>query len=185
MLKLVIGLGNIGKQYSATVHNMGFMVVDGVAEKLGVKFKKKECDAEIAEAFVGGEKVILAKPTTYMNLSGIAAKGLMKKYKISIDEIVVVSDDIDLEPSKIRIREQGSAGTHNGLKSIIAEIGGNNFKRVRIGVGKAPEFMDLADYVLSKVKMTEAQKLGIDKGINSVYDLVMGESVSAVMQKYN
>ena len=109
MIKLVIGLGNIGKKYEGTVHNMGFMVVDQVAEKLGVRFKKKECDAETAEAFVGGQKVILAKPTTFMNLSGIAVKGLMKKYKTNIDEILVISDDIDLEPGRIRIREQGSA----------------------------------------------------------------------------
>lgn len=185
MIKLVIGLGNVGKKYEATVHNMGFMVVDKVAERLNVKFKKKECDADVAEAFVNGEKIILAKPTTFMNLSGIAAKGLMKKFKINVDEIIVISDDIDLEPGRIRIREQGSAGTHNGLKSIIAEIGANNFKRVRIGVGEAPEFMDLADFVLSKAKMTQDQMMGIDKGANSVYDLIMGDSMSAVMQRYH
>ena len=185
MIRLVVGLGNIGKEYSATVHNAGFMVIDGVADKFGVKFKKKECQAEIAECFVHGEKIILAKPTTYMNSSGIAVKGLMKKYNIAIEEVLVISDDIDLSPSIIRIREKGSAGTHNGLKSIIEETGSTLFKRLRIGVGKPPEFMSLVDYVLSKLKMTDEQKQGLDKGISSVYDLVMGTDISVCMQKYH
>ena len=185
MIKLVVGLGNIGKKYEKHVHNLGFMVVDLVAEKLGAKFKKKECDAEVAEVFLSGTKIVLAKPTTFMNASGIAVKSLMKKHGIEIDEILIVSDDIDLEPGRIRIREKGSAGTHNGLKSVIEETQSTLFKRVRIGAGKAPEFMNLADYVLSNVKMTEEQKAGIDKGANSVYDLVNGADLSAVMQKYH
>ena len=186
MIRLVVGLGNIGKQYESTVHNMGFMVVDKVASKLGVSFKKKECDAEIAEVFKNSEKIILAKPTTYMNNSGIAVKALAKKYKIAIEDIVVISDDIDLVPGRIRIREKGSAGTHNGLKSIIAELGDSNFKRIRIGVGKPTnEYMDLADFVLSKAKMTDELKMGIDKGADCVYDLVNGNTIDVVMQKYN
>jgi len=185
MIRLVVGLGNIGKEYEKTVHNMGFIVVDNVASKLNVKFKKKECQAEIAEAYISGEKVILAKPTTYMNNSGIAVKGLAKKYNISPEDIIVVSDDIDLVPGKIRLRLSGSAGTHNGLKSIIAELGSKDFKRVRIGVGRAPEYMDLADFVLSKAVMSDEQKLGIDKGVNAVYDLITGITFENTSQKYN
>lgn len=185
MLKIIVGLGNVGKKYEKTVHNMGFMVVDKLADKLSVKFKKKECDAEVAEYFMNGENIVLAKPTTFMNASGIAVKSLMKKYGAKANEILIVSDDIDLEPGKIRIREKGSAGTHNGLKSVIGEIGTQEFLRVRIGVGRSPEFMDLADFVLSNAKMTDEQVMGIDKGSSSVYDLIMGDSVGAVMQKYH
>ena len=185
MIKLVVGLGNIGKQYENTVHNMGFIVVDEVVKQFKSKFKKKECNAEVAEVFLNGEKIIFAKPTTYMNNSGIAVKELKNKYKLEIDDIVVVLDDIDLAPGQIRLRAHGSAGTHNGLKIIIAETGQTNFKRVRVGVGKAPEFMDLADFVLSKAKMTNEQKMGIDKGVQAVYDLVLGDSFDKVSQEFN
>ena len=185
MIKLVIGLGNIGKAYEKTVHNMGFIVLDGVAEKTDTKFKTKECDAETAFIYMNGEKVVLARPTTYMNNSGVAVKELMRKYKVECNDILVIVDDIDLAPGTIRLREKGSAGTHNGLKSIIAEIGTGDFKRVRVGVGRPPEFMDLADFVLSNAKMTSEQKQGIDKAINCVYDLVMGETFDKASQKYN
>ena len=185
MIKLVIGLGNIGKEYDKTVHNMGFMVIDELSSRLGVKFSKKECNSEIAKFRFNGEDVIFAKPTTYMNASGIAAKGLRNKYKLTNSEILIICDDIDLPQGKVRIRERGSAGTHNGLKSLIHELGDGEFTRVRVGVGRPPEFMDLVDYVLSKIKITEDVKQGIDKSASAVYDLLSGESLQKVMGKYN
>lgn len=185
MIKLVVGLGNIGKQYENTVHNMGFMVIDKVAGKFGISFKKKECEAEIAEMYRDGEKIILAKPTTYMNKSGVAVKGLAHKYKVQPDEIIVISDDIALQPGTIRLRESGSAGTHNGLKSVIEELGVKNFNRVRVGVGRPPEFMDLADFVLSKAKLDSIQLAGIDKGTDAVYDILCGTRFDNAMNKYN
>ena len=131
---LIVGLGNPEKKYEKTFHNMGFLAVGEAAAKLGVKFKKKECEASVAEAFIGGEKVILARPVTYMNASGRAVKQLMAKYKVSPSELLVIYDDFDLPKGKLRIRASGSAGTHNGMRSIIGEIGSSEFPRIRIGI---------------------------------------------------
>ena len=187
MIKLVVGLGNIGKQYEKTIHNMGFLSVDKLADMFGVKFSKKDCNAEVAEVWLDGKKIILAKPTTYMNLSGVAVKGFKSKYKIQTNEILVVCDDIDLPRGKIRIREKGSAGTHNGLRNIIAELGSEDFLRVRVGVDGAPEYMDLADYVLSKIKICANDKIdsATSNAACAIKDLLNGETLQKVMGKYN
>ena len=129
-MRLIVGLGNPEKKYETTFHNMGFLAVGEAAEKLGVKFKKKECEASVAEAFLGGDKVILARPVTYMNASGRAVKQLMSKYKVSPEDLLVIYDDFDLPKGKLRIRASGSAGTHNGMRSIIGEIGSQDFAAV-------------------------------------------------------
>ena len=121
---LIVGLGNPEKKYEKTFHNMGYIAVGDAAEALGAKFKKKECEASVAEAFVSGEKVILARPLTYMNNSGRAVKQLMSKYKISEENLIVIYDDYDLPKGKVRIRASGSAGTHNGMRSIIGDVKG-------------------------------------------------------------
>ena len=131
---LIVGLGNPEKKYETTFHNMGFLAVGDAAEKLGVKFKKKECEASVAEAFVGGEKVILARPVTYMNASGRAVKQLMAKYKVRLPNLLVIYDDFDLPKGKLRIRATGSAGTHNGMRSIIGGDRAADFARIRIGI---------------------------------------------------
>ena len=131
---LIVGLGNPEKQYEKTFHNVGFIGAGDVAEILGAKFKKKECEASVAEAYVNGEKVIIARPLTYMNNSGRAVKQLMAKYKIPEEKLLVIYDDYDLPKGKIRIRAAGSAGTHNGMRSIIGETGLKNFPRIRIGI---------------------------------------------------
>lgn len=131
---LIVGLGNPEAKYETTFHNMGFLAVGEAAEKLGVKFKKKECEASVAEAFIGGEKVVLARPVTYMNASGRAVKQLVSKYKIPLENLIVVYDDYDLPKGHIRIRASGSAGTHNGMRSIIGELGTGEFARVRVGI---------------------------------------------------
>lgn len=150
-MKLVVGLGNYGDKYAYTHHNMGFLAVECLADKLGMKFKKRECDSLVAEAFFGGERLILAKPLTYMNLSGVAVKQLLKKYKAEPSDMVVIYDDIDIERGTLRVRAKGSAGTHNGMRNIIETIATENFPRVRVGIGKPPPFVPLADFVLSEV----------------------------------
>ena len=184
-MKLIVGLGNIGEEYAKTNHNAGFMVVDMLAEKCGFSFKNRGCDSDYAEHNTGSEKFIVAKPRTYMNESGKAVKSLMKKFHIDIQDVMIVLDDIDTEPGHIRVRKSGSAGTHNGLKSIIAETGTTEFKRLRIGIGKQNPHQDLANFVLARMKMTDEQKQGLDKAASALYDYVMGHDVDNIMSKYN
>ena len=187
-MKLIVGLGNPDDKYKKTFHNLGFMAVDALAEMIGVEFNKTKCRALVAETKIGSEKVIIAKPQTYMNLSGLSVKELAAKYKVPHNEIVVIVDDIALPLGNIRIRKEGSAGSHNGLKSIITELGGTDFVRIRIGVGeKANEKMDLKDYVLSKFGKTELEILDDTfKNVSlAVSQLLEGESIDIVMGKYN
>lgn len=145
-MKIVVGLGNCEPKYDHTYHNIGFDVVDAIAKRLNISFTKKKCKGLIAEGRLGREKLLLVKPLTYMNLSGICVKELKQKYKDA--RILVVADDIDLPKGNIRYKEHGSGGTHNGLRNIASEIG-EDFERVKVGIGR-DIFMDLADYVLSK-----------------------------------
>lgn len=175
-MKLVVGLGNPDRCYSRTFHNLGFLAIDALAEKLGAHFTKRVCDGLVAECMVGGEKVFLIKPLTYMNLSGIAVDKMMRKFKIKIEDVFVFVDDIDLPLGKIRYRENGSAGTHNGLKSIVNETGSINFKRIKIGIGRDEKFADLADYVLSRIpdeKMEIIEK-EIEEGTEMVIKMLNG-----------
>lgn len=184
-MKLIVGLGNIGEEYAKTNHNAGFMVVDSLAEKCRFTFKNRGCEADYAEFNSGKDKFIIAKPRTYMNDSGKAVKSLMKKFGIAVEDILIIVDDIDTVPGSIRLRKSGSAGTHNGLKSIIAEIGTCDFKRLRLGIGKQNEHQDLANFVLSRMRMTDEQKLGLDKALDAIYDYVMGHDFDNIMSKYN
>lgn len=184
-MKLIVGLGNIGKEYADTNHNVGFMVVDKVAELFGEAIKKSGCDADYAEFNKNGEKIILAKPRTYMNESGRSVKSFMKKYGFAIEDVMIVNDDIDLAPGYIRIRKNGSAGTHNGLRSIIRETGSGDFKRVRVGIGSKNPNQDLANFVLQRMKMTDKQKQGLEKATKAVYDYILGDTIDNVMSKYN
>lgn len=186
MTRLIVGLGNIGKEYENTNHNMGFMVVDSVCKELSVQCTKKQCDSLVAETNVNGNKIIIAKPTTFMNASGVAVKSLVKKYGIDIkNDLLIINDDIDLNPGKIRVRKQGSAGTHNGLRSIVSCLQTTEFPRLRIGVGKPPEFVDLVDFVLARFSDKENISLGIDKGKDAVLMFIEGLSMDNIMQKSN
>lgn len=184
MAKLIVGLGNIGKEYDQTNHNVGFMVLDKIADKYGISIKKNICSSFVGEANINGTKVIVAKPTTYMNLSGIAIKSLVKKYDIDYKkDLLVISDDIDLEVSQIRMRTKGSAGTHNGLKSVIHELGSEEFSRLRVGIGKPDEYISLVDFVLAKVKKTPEFEQGLEKAEKAALLFVQGEDVSKIMQE--
>lgn len=150
---IIVGLGNIGVQYKNTFHNIGFMVVDYIAKKLDIKIDKEKFKSQIGQGFYNGKPIMLVKPSTYMNNSGEAVVMLKKKYKDG--RIIVVVDDIDLPKGKIRYREHGKSGTHNGLRSITYYIG-EDFERVRVGIGR-DETKDLADYVLSNIKPDEEE----------------------------
>ncbi|MCI8458901.1 MAG: aminoacyl-tRNA hydrolase [Clostridia bacterium] len=158
-MKIIVGLGNYGDRYAYTFHNMGFLAVDCLSDRLGIKLKTRECDALTGVGSYHGEKVILCKPLTYMNLSGKAVKQLLARYKASSRDIIVLFDDIDIARGAVRVRQNGSGGTHNGMRNIIAEIGTEDFPRVRIGIGRGPERMPLADYVLSDVPQDERPAL--------------------------
>ena len=168
---LVVGLGNPEKKYFKTYHNIGFMVMDRLCEKGGFKFTKSECMANTCEFFLNNKKVVVGKPRTYMNLSGNSLASFKNKYKLKGEQILVVADDIDLPLGTYRFRENGSGGTHNGLRSIARTIG-QDFKRIRIGIGR-PENIDLADFVLSNIDKKTQEIL--DKTIDDVVERILDE----------
>ena len=183
---LIVGLGNPEKKYFNTFHNMGFMCVDKLAAKLGVTFDKGECCAVTAHARVNGQKVIVAKPVTYMNLSGKAVLELCQKYKIEKGNLAVIYDDVDIPQGNLRIRKEGSAGTHNGMRNIVQLLGTEDFARVRVGIGKETP-MALMDYVLSQLTDDDHTTLDpvLDRAADALYDFVHGNPIDQVMQKYN
>ncbi len=154
-MNIIIGLGNIGKEFDKTRHNMGFMAIDEILKSVNVLRKRTALNSIIYDATYNGRKILLAKPATFMNLSGQAVTALMGYYKVKAEDILIISDDIDLPLGKIRIRPFGGAGTHNGWRSIIKESGTDRFARIRIGVGAAPEGWDLANWVLSRFNEEE------------------------------
>lgn len=184
---LIVGLGNPEKQYEKTFHNIGFIAVGDVAEKLGVKFNKKECEAQVAIAQIHGEKVVLARPVTYMNNSGRAVKQLLAKYKIPEENLLVIYDDYDLPKGKVRIRAGGSAGTHNGMRSIIAETGLKNFPRIRIGIRDEEVNIPIINYVLAQIRKEDYELFAsaCDKAGEAVAEFVNGLDIEKVMCKYN
>jgi len=180
-------LGNIGLRYEYTYHNTGFAAVETAAKAMGVKFKKRQGHALTAEIFEKGERIILAKPQTFMNLSGEAVKSLAAMFKPEPGKILVVYDDIDLPPGKLRLKPSGSAGSHNGMKSIVECLGTEKFARLRIGIGKPPEFWDLADYVLSEPdrKTWAVLKEACVQAAEAITEFVKGAELETLMQKYN
>ncbi len=187
-MKLIVGLGNPEEKYNNTFHNLGFSSVNKTAKLLGVEFNKTKGKALIAETKLNGEKVILAKPQTYMNLSGESVVELMNFFKVDKKDLLVIYDDFDLDKGVIRIRENGSAGTHNGMKNIIALLGYNDFARVRVGFNPGKENkIPLLDLVLSKIKGED--EIILEKATETAskvaYEFAKGEKLQAIMQKYN
>lgn len=156
-MKLIVGLGNFGEEYKKTHHNMGFITLEEFCEREGIKITKSKCSSKIFEGNLYGEKVVLAEPQTYMNNSGIAVSELKQAFKP--DKIMVIYDDVDLPIGTMRYRLSGSAGTHNGMKSIINLLDNQDFERIRIGIKPEKEIYDLADYVLSKISNDEFEKI--------------------------
>ena len=183
-MKVIIGLGNFGKEYEYSCHNAGFLAIDKVLKEIGLTKSKQMCNGEVWETNISGEKVYFVKPTTYMNNSGICAKSLIAKLKCTTEDLLIIVDDIDLQPGHIRIRKKGSAGTHNGLKSVVAHCG-TEFARIRVGCGKPQPGQDLADFVLSRVPASSDFYKGIETAALAVLEYVRGTTLDNVMQKYN
>lgn len=184
---IIAGLGNPGKEYVNTRHNAGFMAIDELASRHGIDVSEKKHKALIGKGSINGHKVILAKPQTYMNNSGESLRELFDYYKPDAEtEIIVIYDDITLDVGGIRVRKKGSAGGHNGMKSIIAHLGTENFQRVRVGIGEKPARMDLADWVLGHFHKEDTDTLNeaLKEAGNAVEMLLEGD-IDNAMNRYN
>ena len=185
-MTLVVGLGNPGKKYAKTKHNVGFLVIDEIGEKVGIELNKKKFKGIYGEGAVNGGKLLLLKPETYMNLSGEAVSSIKNFYDIPTDNIIVVHDEMDLELGIIRIKSGGGSAGHKGIKSIISRIGSEDFKRVRIGIGKPIVKDEGADHVLKGFKGDEGKIIQdtIARAAEAVL-CIMSEGLEKAMNKYN
>lgn len=185
-MKLIVGLGNPGRQYEDTRHNVGFKVIDELSARLTITLDKTKFNGLFGMGNVGGEKVLLLKPLTYMNLSGESIRPLMDYYDIDIEDMIVVYDELDLPVGKIRIRTKGSAGGHNGMKSIIAHLGTQNFNRIRIGVDRPKSGMSITNYVLGQ--FSDEEKASVEDTIKksaSACERWIETPILQVMNEYN
>lgn len=184
---LIVGLGNPDKRYEKTRHNIGFDTIDAIADRYGIRVTEKKHKALCGTGVIEGTKVLLAKPQTYMNLSGESIAEILNFYKLDPEEeMIVIFDDISLAPGNIRIRKKGSAGGHNGVKSIIACTGTQNFMRIKVGVGEKPKGWDLADYVLGR--FGEEDRKAVESAIGDAKEaavLMMQGQVDAAMNQFN
>lgn len=186
-MKIIVGLGNPEEKYLKTFHNMGWIAAGDAAAKLNAKFKKKECEAYVAQGSAGGERVIVARPVTYMNNSGRSVKQLLAKYKCTPADLIVIYDDYDIPKGTVRIRPSGSAGTHNGMRSVIAETGTSAFTRIRIGIRDEKVDIPIINYVLSEVKKEDYDLFvrACRKAADAALALAAGEPTERVMTAYN
>ena len=185
-MKLIVGLGNPGMQYAVTRHNIGFEVIDSIAETYNISVMKNKYKALIGEGNIAGEKVILMKPQTYMNLSGEAVKACMDFHKISNEDLIVIYDDISLQVGQLRIRKSGSAGGHNGIKNIIAQLGTQEFPRIKFGVGEKPAGWDLANYVLGRFSEEDMKVIGprVTDAVKAT-ETIIKSGIEKAMNNYN
>ena len=184
---IVVGLGNIGKQYELTRHNAGFLAIDRIAEKYGAKIDRVKFHATVGECTIAGQRVLLMKPTTLMNNSGIAVGEAAAFYKIPPEKVLVLHDEISFDPGMIRIRRKGSAGGHNGLKSIIARLPGEDFPRIKIGVGKkpSPEY-DLANWVLGRMPEADMKAMTARfDDIATATEMIVKGDIDGAMAKFS
>lgn len=178
--------GNPGSRYDKTRHNVGFWAIDVLANNLGIKVEKEKFEAIIGEGFYKGEKIILAKPQTYMNLSGESVLQIAEYYKIETKDIIVIYDDIDIDLGSIRIKPFGGTGTHNGMRNIYAMLGDNEFPRVRIGTGKVPENIDLKDFVLMKMSKEEVETIEkVMEKISKAVIEILDSNIEKAMSIFN
>lgn len=184
-MKLIVGLGNPGREYDKTRHNVGFMVVDMIVSNLGLSFNKEKFDGMLAEVMINQEKIMFLKPQRYINLSGEVIKKYVDFYKINVDDILIISDDLDLEVGKMKLRKQGGSGGHNGLKNIELNLKTKNYKRLKIGISNN-KMIDTKDYVLSKFSKTDQEKINqiIDKTPSIINDY-LSMTFDNLMNKYN
>ncbi len=184
---IIVGLGNPDKQYEGTRHNVGFDVIDAIADKYNIDVTERKHRAFCGKGLVAGQRVILVKPQTYMNLSGESVRSVLDFYKVDEEsELIVIYDDVSLGVGQLRIRKKGSAGGHNGIKNIIQHLGHNVFQRIKVGVGEKPKEYDLADYVLGHFSKEdkEMMKDGYKRSVEAVEMLVMGD-IDGAMNEFN
>lgn len=183
---LIVGLGNPEGEYSKTRHNMGFDVVNKIADKYGIKVSKKKFQGLYGKGEIEGEKVVLIKPQTYMNLSGDCVGKFVSFFKVEPEEIIVIYDDLDVKAGTIRIRKKGGPGTHNGMKSVVDELATDEFYRIRVGIGEDKKANDMIDFVIRKVDdetYSELEK-GIDKALDAVPE-ILKNGIDKAMNKFN
>lgn len=188
MTKLIVGLGNPGSKYHKTRHNVGFMAIDQMAKTLGLQFsEEKTFKAEVASTFLNGEKIYFVKPTTFMNLSGVAVRALLAYYNIPLEDLLVIYDDLDMTVGKIRFRQKGSAGGHNGIKSIIAETGSQTFDRIKIGIGRPEKGMTVVNHVLGKFSEEDDITIlaTLDKVEEALNHYLKTDDFEDTMRRYN
>ena len=183
---LIVGLGNPEEEYARTRHNMGFDVINKISEKYNLKVNKTKFNSLYGMGTIGKEKVILVKPQTYMNLSGTAIRDFMKFYKILPENIIVIYDDLDIEPGIIKIRKKGGAGTHNGMKSVVQEVQTENFPRIRIGIGNPKYKNDLLNFILTRIPDEEYKILekAQENAVKAIEE-ILNNGLNAAMNKYN
>ncbi|MBQ4558993.1 MAG: aminoacyl-tRNA hydrolase [Tyzzerella sp.] len=184
---IIVGLGNPTKEYEGTRHNVGFDIIDALADKYNISVTDREKRAYCGKGIIEGQKVLLVKPQTYMNLSGESVRGLLDYYKVDTEtELLVIFDDISLDVGQLRIRKKGSAGGHNGIKNIIQHLGHTVFQRIKVGVGEKPKEYDLADYVLGHFSKAEREVMqdGYKNAIEAIEMIVRGD-IDAAMNVFN
>lgn len=169
-MKLIVGLGNPGVKYANTKHNVGFWVIDRLSKEWGISIQKEKWNAQVGEGIIAGERVIISKPLTYMNLSGESVKPICSFFKIPLEELLVVYDDLDLPTGKIRLRLKGGSGGHNGMKSIIQHLGTEQFKRIKIGIGRPHHRIPVTDHVLSPFPKQALEEVdqAIDRTVQAI-----------------
>lgn len=183
---LIVGLGNPEKDYSNTRHNMGFQAINKIAKQYEIEITRNKFKGLYGTGSIEGEKVILLKPQTFMNLSGESIKEILQFYKIEIEQMIILYDDIDVEPGRIKIRKTGSPGTHNGMKSVVHELNTQNFKRIRIGIGKPEDKEDLIEYVIGAIPEEDKEKL--EKGTELAKEAVIEtikNGIDKAMNQFN
>lgn len=182
---LIVGLGNPERDYSNTRHNMGFNVVNKLAEKYGIDVNKSKFKGLYGTGIVNGEKVMLLKPQTFMNLSGESVKEVVDYYKVDLDKVLVIYDDMDLEPGKIRIRKSGGPGTHNGMKSMVQCLCSQSFPRIRVGIGK-PDDDNFIEYVIGAIDDDDKKDLaiGVDRALDATV-AILENNIDFAMNKFN
>lgn len=185
-MKMIVGLGNIGPQYKKTRHNTGFIILDSFATRIGFEFSTQKMNAKLAHGQINNEKVLLVKPTTFMNESGNAVISLINFYKLGVNDFIIIQDDMDLSLGQIRFRDKGSAGGHNGIKSIIEELGTSHFGRLKVGISH-PIHQSVVKHVLGKFDAYQQEKFDRvqDKSVQALIDWINGATFLDLMNQYN
>ena len=183
---LIVGLGNPESDYANTRHNMGFNVINKLAKEYNIEIARKKFNSEYENAIIEGEKVIFVKPQTFMNSSGEAVVEFVNFYKIELDKVIIIYDDIDIEPGKIRIRKSGSPGSHNGMKSVVHFLNNENFPRIRVGIGKPNDSENMIDYVIGAIPEEDKKQLeiGVGQATEAVVELLKN-GIDSAMNKFN